>query len=104
MSFDTFVKQSLLECIMNEDSNPYVPPQAESAPEGDSENWLKRMVLEAAHAFLTIFGVVLGWAVIGSGMVQDSTLRLVLGVAVIIATCCFGLLLKVKQKKSMAKK
>ncbi|MCP4890284.1 MAG: hypothetical protein GY904_27265 [Planctomycetaceae bacterium] len=88
---------------MNDDPNPYVPPQAESTPEGDSENRLKRMLLEAAHAFLTIFGIVLGWAVIGSGVVQDSTLRVVLGLAVIIATCCFGLLLKVKQKKSMAK-
>lgn len=89
---------------MNDVPNPYVPPQAESTPKGESENWLKRMLLEAAHAFLTIFGVVLGWAIIGSGMVQESNLRVVLGVAVIIATCCFGLLLKIKQKNSTVKK
>ena len=88
---------------MNVDPNPYVPPQTNSEHEVAAENRLQRVLLEATHAFFTILGIVLGWGIIGSGILQNSTVRVVLGCTLIAATCCFGLLMKVNRKRAKAK-
>ena len=97
------LQRSVVGLAMNVDPNPYLPPQTNSDSEAESERPLKRMLLQASHAFLTIFGIVVGWALIGSGMVQNSTVLVVLGIALIVAACCFGLLMKVKQKNRRRK-
>lgn len=73
------------------DPNPYSPPSApvESADAGRLP--LTNLILEILQAFATILGIMVGWVVVGAGLVQSNPFVLSVGCTVIVLSSVLGL-------------
>ncbi len=84
--------------------NPYSPPR-EQPPQArtqrrQSNRRVRNLLREIAQAFFTIFGIMVGWMLIGYGEIRLTNLSTLLGILVIGLACLRALGIRIRRPGS----
>lgn len=71
--------------------NPYSPPHQALSDPSPSRLPKRNILAEAAQAFATVLGIMIGWTFIGYAQLSRSYWTALVGVAIIAAACLIGL-------------
>jgi len=72
------------------ETNPYTPPTATSESTAAPPR-LPRLLREILQALTTIVGIMVGWVVIGAGLMERNRVTLLIGCFIIALSCVVGL-------------